>query len=498
MSIGIDPAAAAKAVDPSQVPLFVDLDGTLISTDLLWESLFALLKQRPWLIFVLPFWAMRGKSALKDKISQTISLAPDALPYEPSVLELIRRRREAGGPVFLATASPETWAKPIAAHLGMFDGVLATRPGLNLKGERKLEAISQLCGQRGWPSFDYAGDAHADLPIWRASHAAYVVGVGGSLAKRVQGLGPDVAVHHLGKPSKPLRAAFKAMRPHQWAKNGLIFVPVLTGHKIFDAGAMTAASLAFVAFSLCASAIYLVNDLTDLAVDREHAEKRRRPFASGRLPLSWGPPMMAVLLASSFAIAGLMLPLSFLAVLSLYLVLTTLYSFIIKSRLMVDVLTLASLYSLRIFAGGVATNIVISEWLIGFSMFFFLSLAFAKRFIELDRAIQAGKPDRIKGRGYVPGDLGLVESFGATSGYLSVLVLSLYIRSDEVRPLYTRPELLWLIVLGMIYWISRVWFLAKRRELPGDPVVFALRDRHSWIIGIMSTAVLAAAALWPK
>ena len=329
------------------------------------------------------------------------------------------------------------------------------------------------------------GDTHADIPIWRAATAAYVVGADGLLARRIRGLGPAVAIHNLGKPRRSLQAAFKAMRPHQWAKNALIFVPVITGQKILDARAVTAALLAFVAFSFCASAIYLVNDLTDLAADREHAEKRRRPFASGRLPLAWGPPMVAVLLTVSFAIAGMALPLGFLAVMSLYLALTTLYTFVIKSHLMVDVLALAILYSLRILAGGAATDIVISEWLIVFSMFFFLSLAFAKRFIELDRTIQAGKTERLKGRGYLPGDIDLIQSFGTISGYLSALTLALYVRSNEVRLLYSRPELLWVIVLGLIYWISRIWFLAKRRELPGDPVVFALRDRHSLALGII-------------
>jgi 4-hydroxybenzoate polyprenyltransferase/phosphoserine phosphatase len=497
MSNGTDLAQVATAVHNSMPPLFVDLDGSLIATDLLWESLFSLLKRRPGLIFVIPFWALRGKSALKDRISREINLPSESLPYEPAVMELICKRREAAGAVFLATASPESWSRPIADYLGVFDGVLATQPDLNLKGPRKLEAIARLCGERGWPHFDYVGDAHADIPIWRASTTAYVVGADGLLARRIQELSPSVTVHNLGKPRRPVRSAFKALRPHQWAKNALIFVPVITGQKIFEASAILSALLAFVAFSLCASAIYLVNDLTDLTADREHAEKRRRPFASGQLPLAWGPPMVAVLLTVSFAIAAMALPLGFLAVLSLYLILTTLYSLVFKSRLMVDVLVLALLYSLRIFAGGVATEIVISEWLIGFSMFFFLSLAFVKRFIELDRTIQAGKTQRLKGRGYLPGDIGLIESFGTISGYLSSLVLALYVHSNEVRRLYSRPELLWLLVLGLIYWISRVWFLAKRRELPGDPVLFAVRDRQSLALGILSAAALAAAAFWP-
>lgn len=484
--------------EPGPTPLFVDLDGSLISTDLLWESLFALIKQRPLLIFVIPLWALCGKSYLKDQISRAIILPADSMPYDADVVRLIHDRRDAGGSVVLATASPEAWAQPIAEHLRVFDGVLATRSNLNLKGRHKLDAISRHCGEQGWTQFDYVGDARADFPIWRASATAYLVGGGELLARRVRGFAPAAVVQSLGTPRHPLRAALMALRPHQWAKNALIFIPIITAHRIFDPSALGAALLAFTAFGLCASAIYLVNDLADLSVDRAHAEKRRRPFASGRLPLSWGPPMIAGLLAASLTIAACALPLRFLCVLLLYIALTTLYSFVIKRRLMIDVLALASLYSLRIFAGGVATDTAISEWLIGFSTFFFLSLAFAKRYIELDLAVQSGKTDRLEGRGYLPGDVGLVESFGTTSGYLSALVLALYIRSEEVRPLYSCPEALWLLVLGLIYWISRIWFLARRRELRGDPVVFALRDGHSLAIGILSAAVLVLATHWPR
>ncbi len=499
MSQGAESLNTNTAPGAGMPPLFVDLDGSLISTDLLWESLFTLLKTRPWMILAVVGWALQGKSTLKDRVSRAVSLPSEALPYDPAVLELIDARRKAGSAVILATASPASWARSVATHLGLFDAVLATEPGQNLKGKRKLEAIAELCRERGWPRFDYVGDAHADLPIWKASAGAYVVGggAGSRLGKRVHGLGSGVTVYHIGPPRKTAKAALKALRPRQWAKNILIFVPVVTGHKIFQVREVTAAAIAFVAFSLCASAIYLVNDLTDLAADRDHSEKRRRPFASGRLPLSWGPPLVAALLLMAFGLAAAFLPLGFVGVLGLYLAVTTAYSLVLKSRLMVDVLTLAILYTVRIFAGGLATNIEISEWLIGFSMFFFLSLAFAKRFIELDRSIRAGKLERIKGRGYVPGDIGLVESMGATSGYLSALVLAMYIHSDQVRSLYSRPNLLWGVVLVLIYWISRVWFLARRHEMPGDPVEFALRDVHSLALGVISVIVLASAALLP-
>jgi 4-hydroxybenzoate polyprenyltransferase len=493
MSTQTDNAEAARAGEV----LFVDLDGSLIATDLLWEQLFSLLKRRPWLALLVPFWALRGRAALKGRVAQEEGVRPEALPYNAELLEVIRDRRARGEPAVLATASPRAWAEPIAEHLGCFDAVLATEPSRNLKSARKLEAIRDWCRQRGLARFDYVGDAGADLAIWREAAAAYIVAPAPALARRVRALGPGRAVHQVGRSRRPLRSAFRAVRPHQWAKNALIFVPLVTGQALGSAPPLLAASAAFAAFSLCASAIYLVNDLFDLESDRAHPEKRRRPFASGELPLSWGPPMVAGLLVAAFGAAAALLPATFLVVLASYLTLTTLYSLAIKSRLMVDVLALAGLYSLRIFAGGVAAGIAISGWLIGFSTFFFLSLAFAKRYIELDRAIEAGRLEKLEGRGYWPSDIGMIETLGATSGYLSVLVLALYIQDEHVQRLYRNSPMLWLIALALIYWISRVWFLAKRRQLPGDPVVFALQDWRSLVVGVLVAAVLAAAALLP-
>ncbi len=475
-------------------PLFTDLDGTLIATDLLWESIIAMVKERPWAFLRAAGWALAGRAALEERISREARLDPGLLPYRPEVLDLIRRRREAGGAVYLVTSSPVRWAGAISEHQGIFDGVLYRGGDRDRRGADRLRAIERTCAEKGWSEFDYAGDSAADLLPWGASTVAYVVAAGEGLARRIDRPGPGPKVRTLGAPGRRWRDVAKSLRPHQFAKNLLIFVPLITALRVLDPRALVAALLAFAAFSLCASATYLINDLADLAADRQHAEKRNRPFASGRLPLSWGPPMVVALLLTSFGIAALALPPVFPAILALYIALTIAYSLSLKRRLMVDVLILASLYSLRLFAGGVATGIVVSEWLIVFSMFFFLSLAFAKRYVELDRSIQAGRRERLNGRGYQPDDIEPVKSMGTISGYLSALVLALYVRSDEVRLLYPHHEFLWLIDLGLIYWISRVWFLAVRRQLSGDPVVFALRDPHSLALSLISAVVLVAAS----
>lgn len=478
--------------------LFVDLDGSLVATDLLWEHLFAMLKGNLWLIVLVPIWLLKGKSGLKTEVSRRVDAAPESLPYNPALLELLLARRESGTRLVLATASPRPWAEAVAQHLGLFDAVLATDPGRNLKGKGKLVAIQEYCRDRGTDRFGYVGDSDADLPIWRASASALIVRPSRSLTRRLESFGPSVTVEAVGKPRKPIRAALKALRPHQWAKNALIFVPLITGQRFGDPASVLAATLAAIAFSLCASAIYLINDLVDLEADRAHSEKRRRPFASGNLPLSWGPPIAFACLVIAFGLSIATLPAAFVATLALYLVLTTAYSFVIKSRLMADVLLLAGLYSIRIFAGGTATGIPISEWLIGFSMFLFLSLAFVKRYIELDRAPSVPETQgsvNLKGRGYRPSDISMIESVGPTSGYLAILVLALYIQSAEVQQLYQNPSWLWPICLVLVYWISRIWFLAKRGELPGDPVIFALKDRHSLVLGVIVVCCLAAGIL---
>ncbi|GIW86283.1 MAG: membrane protein [Isosphaeraceae bacterium] len=468
-----------------QIPIYVDLDGTLIATDLLWESLFELIRRDPLAALALPLWLSRGKAELKQQIARRVELDVEGLPYRAEVLDYLRQCRLAGRPVILATASDVRLARAVAEHVGLFDDVIATQDGINRKGRAKLDAIHDHCG-RG--AFDYLGDSRADLPLWAAARRALVAGPKRRLVDAVRQAGKQAEI--VASPPPGLKPWLQAMRLHQWAKNVLIFVPLVTAHVIAQPSYLIPALLAFAAFSLMASAVYILNDLLDLRADRRHVQKRFRPFASGQLGIPQGLALMAGLLAASSALAAF-LPWKFGVLLLAYAILTTAYSAILKQKLMVDVLCLAALYTLRILAGGAAVDVSISPWLMAFSMFFFLSLAFAKRYIELDaRSDESG---RVAGRGYLASDIELVRSVGPTSGYLATLVLCLYINSNEVRSLYQRPWIIWLIAPLLLYWITRLWFLAQRRELPHDPVLFALRDRHSYLIGLMVGVLLVVA-----
>ena len=468
-------------------PLCIDCDGTLIRTDLLHESVLLLVKASPLSLLKLPFWLMKGKAHLKQQIAQRVSLNAQSLPYEPEVLELIKQARTQGRNVVLATASPRGQAEAIATHLALFDRVEATDANTNLAGHNKAAHLEKLFGRGG---FDYAGNSRADLPVWAASAGAIVVSSSQSLQKAAAS---SVAVLQVVKPlPQSLKVYAKAIRVHQWLKNLLVFVPVLAAHQI-SPGPIKAALLAFVSFSLCASAVYVINDLLDLSSDRLHARKRNRPFASGALPISQGLVMAPALLLTSALIAT-QLPLAFAATLLAYFVVTCLYSFWLKNQVIVDVLMLASLYTSRIIAGSAATLIVPSFWLLAFSMFMFLSLAIVKRYSEMLVAIQQNKT-KAAGRGYLVSDMPVLVSLGASAGYMAILILALYVNSPDLNGLYPRRWALWLALPPLLYWISRVWMKTHRGEMHDDPVVFAATDKQSWILAVLIGCALLAATI---
>lgn len=470
-------------------PLCVDLDGTLIATDALWESLLLLVKTKPLSLFSLPLWLLKGKAHFKRQIAARVKLNPASLPYRESVVSFLKKEQEAGREIVLATAADATVAHGVAAHLGIFAEVLASDGAVNLSGQRKLAALKAYSGASG---FDYIGDAGVDLPLWQASHRAYLVQPSTTLhnkARRIATVGGIFA-----EKKNNFFSLLKALRIYQWVKNILLFVPLLMAHKIFEAERNLHALYAFVAFSLCASCVYIVNDLLDLEADRLHPHKRHRPFAAGVLPITVGVVAAPLLLIASFAIAAVFLPLHFFIVLGLYFLLTTAYSFHLKRVLIVDVLVLAGLYTLRLFAGGIATSVPISPWLLAFSMFFFLNLAFVKRFSEL-HLMQESKQTKSKGRGYVVGDIDLFRSIGPASGYLCVVVLCFYINSREVVLLYNHPELLLLIGPFLLYWITRMWLWALRGKMTDDPIVFAAKDPASYVIGVLVAAIMVIAWL---
>lgn len=474
----------SDTMPPSQeLPLCIDLDETLVKTDTLLESLLLLIKQKPFCLPLLPVWLLKGKAFLKQQVARRVTLDISCLPYHAALLTYLTEQHKGGRAIILTTATEASIAQRIAEHLGLFSDVLATNGAPNLSGTQKLRKIEERLGSRG---FIYAGNSKVDLPIWGASKSAIVVNASHRLARSV---GKVANVHQIFNESKnPVRTFIRAIRAYQWVKNGLIFVPLLAGHHLTEANRVLPAILAFMAFSLCSSSTYVLNDLLDLEADRRHPTKRQRPFASGDLGIKIGLITIPLFLFAGLALS-LLLPRDFTLILVAYFLLTVSYSFYLKRFVMVDVILLALLYTLRIIAGGVATGIIISNWLLAFSMFFFLSLALLKRYSELSHAIMNGK-NIDTSRGYSIADIEQLASMGSASGYMTALVLGLYINSEDVKSLYAHPQRLWLICPLILYWISRAWLVARRGDMNNDPVIFAIKDKASYAAGLAAAIVI--------
>ncbi len=488
-----DQAAGSVAVAlPAAEVLFVDLDGTLTRTDLLYESLVLAVKREPATLLRVPGWLMQGKALLKRKLASIAR--PDAarLPYRDDVIKFLSEQRAAGRKLVLATASDSQCAHEVAEQLNLFDDVLASDGQRNLKGSEKLEAIRDYCLQHDHESFGYVGDSHCDVPLWREAREVYVV-TPGSLKARV---GRTLEVDQTFRlPDERLRALVRAIRPRQWVKNLLLFVPLILAHQWTDLSAVWAGMLAFLVFGCVASGVYILNDLCDIENDRLHPKKKRRPLASGALPVVWGPPAVLGLIGLGLVTSAVALPVPFTLAVLAYLAVTTAYTFSLKRVVILDVLVLAGLYTLRIVAGGLATGIPVTEWLMAFAIFIFTSLAFAKRYAELARLDSEGAASA-EGRGYQVDDREYVGSLGQTAGYIAVLVFALYISGEHVTSLYSQPQWLWVIGLLLLYWVSRLWLLARRRELSEDPVVFAITDRTSWAVGCVAVTIVLLARGW--
>ncbi|MDG4554653.1 MAG: UbiA family prenyltransferase [Candidatus Competibacter sp.] len=457
----------------SPPPLCIDLDGTLLNSDLLLEAALIQIKQAPRSMPCWPRWLAGGKANFKAEIAARVDLDIDTLPYNPDLLAWLREQRQRGRKLVLVTASHRKFAEQVAHHLGLFEEVLATDGDRNLAGSRKAEALVARYGEQG---FDYAGNAAVDLAVWKHARRALVVNAPPSVAARARAV---CAVERVFDSNEsPWRHWGKALRLHQWLKNLLIFVPLAAGHAWNQPATLALALLAFVSFGLCASSVYLLNDLLDLGSDRRHPRKRQRPFAAGKLPILQGVIAIPLLLIAAFGLSLPINPPAFTAALATYYVFTLAYSLRLKQTLMLDVIVLAGLYTLRIVAGAAAANLMPSFWLLAFSMFLFLSLALVKRYAELQTLREQGELSA-SGRGYHVDDLGILQSLGTAAGYLAVLVLALYVNSETSRALYGQPMVIWLLCPALLYWISRVWLLAHRGEMHDDPIVFALTDSHS-------------------
>jgi 4-hydroxybenzoate polyprenyltransferase/phosphoserine phosphatase len=466
-------------------PLVVDLDGTLVRSDLLVESTFIYLGQNPFRAAGLLAILWRGKAGLKAEIAAKTEIDVTGLPYDEDVLSLIRERRAAGHQIFLASASNERYVRAIADHLGLFDGFFASNNTENLSSAAKARRLVKNFGKSG---FDYVGNGRADLSVWAVASQRVAVRVAPALRSKLLDMDPGVTV--LESPKGRTRAWIRLLRVHQWAKNGLVFVPLVTAQR-FDLLALREALGAFFAFSLTASAMYILNDLVDLDADRKHPTKRRRPLAAGTVSITTAVFLIPALLATGFVGATAITP-SLAAVLLAYLVLTTAYTFALKRKMLVDVIALASLYTIRVVAGAVAISVTMSEWLLGFSMFIFTALALIKRYVELIARLDKDLSDPTN-RNYRKSDLDIVAALAAAASFNAVTIFALYISSDAVRPLYRHPEALWLICPILMYWLGRALLMAQRRLMDDDPIVFALRDWNSYVaLGLIGLILLGA------
>lgn len=466
-------------------PLVVDLDGSLLLTDTLYESFLDVVRLGCHANFALVRAVASGKAAIKHQLAQASELDYGTLPYNRCVIELIQAAKARGRRIYLATAANAKHAEAIVDHLGIFDGWFSSDAKTNLSGSLKAELLVAAFGKNG---FDYIGNCPSDFPVWEMAHKAYGVGLSKSVKDRLLALkGNYVALDYEHASGQTL---FKALRVHQYVKNLLVFVPLLTSHQFSLANLITDVT-AFVAFCACASAVYILNDLLDLKSDRSHATKCGRPFASGHLK-----PQTGLLIAPVFLLSSLMLAstisIEFVGVLMGYFVLTSAYTVYFKRKMLVDVIVLAMLYTTRMVAGGVAAEIHISQWLFIFSTFIFTSLALIKRYVELATRLDHGLPDRLD-RDYKIGDLDVVAALVAAAGMNAVTIFALYAASPDVQRLYRHPKALWLICPILVYWIGRALMMAHRRLMDDDPIFFALRDRSSAIaIALMISIVIIA------
>jgi 4-hydroxybenzoate polyprenyltransferase/phosphoserine phosphatase len=468
-------------------PLCVDLDGTLVKSDTFVDSLMVLARRQPLAFLRTPAWALQGKAHFKSQVASRVALDVAHLPYNRPLLDYLKDERAAGRRLYLVTGADRVLAQSVAAHLGIFDEVMASDGAVNLTGHNKLQHLQQRFASDG---FDYIGNALPDLPLLTSAQRAMVANPDIRLKSALKGRNIEVSKNFLDRSRAPAALA-KALRVHQWAKNLLVFLPLLLAHTI-RLGLVLTTVAAFFCFSFLASATYILNDLLDLEADRVHLNKRQRAFAAGDLSVATGLAISVLLAAVAFTMAAY-LPPKFLVFLLFYLVTTMVYSLVFKRIVLVDVIILAGLYTVRMVAGAAATQTTISPWLAAFSIFFFLSLAMVKRFSELQN-LQSHHMNPASGRGYLLSDIEQLRSFGTSSAYASIVIFTLYINGRDVTALYHHPNRMWLITPLMILWVSRVWLLASRGLLDEDPVIFALKDRMSLLLGL-GVALVAYSAL---
>jgi len=467
-------------------PLCVDLDGTLVKSDTLVDSLLVMASTRPLLMLRFPERLLHGKAAFKTFVTSHVELDIAHLPYNRKLLHFLQQEHSRGRELHLATGADARIAERVAEHLGIFAGVLGTDASTNLTGSRKLANLRNRFGENG---FAYIGNGNDDLPLLSGAAETMLANPSLGLRRRLRKRGISPA-QVFEERSSPTHSLIQALRARHWAKNLLIFLPLLLAHER-SLALLAKAFLAFFCFCCAASATYLIQDLLYIEADRRTTMNRTRPFASGDCPPAAGLMISAILLLAGL-LGARFLPVGFLLWLLFYVGCTLAYSMYLKRIAIVDVLILSGLYTLRLLAGGAATSTPISHWLAGFAIFLFLSLATVELFAELEKVKLTGTK-LMNDRGYRISDVEQIRSFGTTSAFAAAVVFANYIDGLAAMKLYNHPRFLWLIVPLMILWLCRVWLLASRGELDESPIAFALTDFASLLMGAAAAVIVVFA-----
>ena len=470
-------------------PLCVDLDGTILETDTFVECL--AIGMRKWsILHRIPCWAIEGKAKLKQEMACQIQLNPALLPYNASLLQYLQDQRSIGRRLFLVTAANIQIAEAVNNHLGIFEEVIASGASHNLRGEEKANALVARFGNR---RFSYAGNDRTDLHVWKHAYSGVLVNTSNETARLASDLTTIEQRFDKNRPHQA-RALLQSLRPHQWVKNLLVFVPIVTAKAFMDFGAIVNAIFLFIAFCSTSSGLYVMNDLFDIEADRQHLNKRERPFASGRLSITSGFAMLPFLFGVGLVFSFLTHVPAVVVLLLLYSMITIAYSMILKEFSLVDVFTLSALYTIRLFSGGVVTNYHASIWLLAFSGFIFLALAIIKRTAELRTKINS-QNRQVARRGYSSEDMYVIQSFGIASSFISSVVLALYIQSQAAANIYFRPQILWLLVPVILFWQCRLWLSTTRGYMDDDPIVYSAKDWVSWIVALIVATILFMASV---
>ncbi len=455
----------------TNIPLCVDLDGTLIKSDMMFESMAILIKSNPIYLLMIPIWFIKGKLYLKEQLFNRVQIDIDTMPLNDEIVNFLINEKKSGRTILLVTASLQYYADKYKEKFNFLDEAIGSKDGINLSAKYKAEYLK---GRFGDKNYDYIGDSHKDLVVWSFAQNALIVSDNTILINKAKEI-TNIA-ETWGRTNTPkYKIIFKQLRIYQWVKNLLIFLPALLAHSL-EFNIYFQLLLSFLSFSFVASSIYIFNDLMDLNSDRKHKIKKNRPLAAGNFRIS-DAFVYTILLMTIGIMIGVFINISFIIVLLIYLITTYLYSIYLKRIYIVDIITLALLYTMRIIAGSATSGFIISEWLAAFALFFFFSMGALKRFTELKNS----KNEKLSGRAYIADDMNIVQIMGICSSMISVLVMVLYINSNTISQLYSNPKILYLIIPILLHWNMRVWVLADRSMMNEDPIVFSIKDKYSYL-----------------